>query len=101
VEDSELHDRHGPVPKRAEVAVVDVEVVMPLVDQATGIGEEVLLERVASRSRAGMWRDQFRESSAKTPLGPAELIGALRADRRVESTADDTSHSHTRTLATT
>jgi hypothetical protein len=45
--------------------------------------------------------DEFRSRFVIEPLGPAELIGALRADRRVESTADDTSHSHTRTLATT
>jgi hypothetical protein len=51
VVDAELDDGDRLAAVRREVAVVNVEVVQPLVDQAAAVGPEVRLERVGLRLR--------------------------------------------------
>ena len=52
VEHADLEHHRLPAAEALEVTVVDLEVVMPLVDQPAAVGEEVLGERVGACFRA-------------------------------------------------
>jgi hypothetical protein len=60
VVDAELDEGDGPVAEPLEMAVIDVEVVHPLVDEAALVGQEVLRERVVllgQLARGGVSRE--------------------------------------------
>src|SRR5712691_3564184 len=78
VEDPDFHDDRRAAPESGEVLVVDVEVVVPLVYQASRIVEEVFGERI--------FPGRMRFRSRRCPLSRRQLTQQIREEPTQHST---------------